>query len=444
MNKKYFTIVFTTLLLFAATIAQARTVTIPVGTGQLVSLHVPAKTVMIANPSIADLQLPSPSTMFLFANKAGKTTAYALDENGHIISKINIVASHDIEGFLSTVKKELPHSCITARTLRGKLYVSGTVATPQEADMVSLIANSYEPNAKNIVIQYGVTMPTQVNIKVRFAEVSRNATEKLGLNWDSLGSISASTLFTGNFGSAKTAMGSNLGFSFTISQDAIFNALSGDGLLTTLAEPNLTVLSGKKATFNAGGQVPVSIPVAANQPAQIEYKDFGVLLSVEPTILSSGRISLHVQPEVSRVVASSPEMSGAFTFTRNSADTYVELADGQSFVLAGLFKNRENNLANRFPFLGDIPVLGALFRSTQYQKEETELVIICTVNLVKPGLEKDYTLPTDGVLTAPPFERLLFGRLQKRVTPNAQNSVTTTPLESLPSRPLEGKAGFYF
>lgn len=446
MNKNFIALLLAALL-FCTTTAYARPISIPVGTGKLITLPAPAKTVMVADPEIADLQLPSSSTIFLFANKAGSTNVYALNDAGKVITKIDIVSSHDISGLLTTIKKELPNSSVTAKTLREKLYLSGTVSTPNEADIVASIANSYEPNSHNIINQIGITMPTQVNIKVRFAEVSRNATEKLGLNWDSLGKITATTAFTGNFGSAQAAgVGNNLGFKFSIQQNAIFNALSGDGLVTTLAEPNLTVLSGKEATFTAGGEVPVAVPVAANQPAQFQYKEFGVLLSVKPTILSSGRINLYVNPVVSRVT-STTGTEGSFIFSKNSADTYVELADGQSFVLAGLFQNRDSDMANRFPFLGDIPVLGALFRSTEFQREETELVIICTVNLVKPGLESDYSLPTDGILAAPPLERLLYGTLRKRSVQSANNTPTQPQDQKalpLPTRPLEGEAGFYY
>lgn len=424
--------------------AHARSWQLTLGTGKLFSLPEPAKTVMIADPSIADIQLPSDSSVFLFAQKAGITTLYALNTDGGVIQKMTLEVTHDLDGLTEAVAEELPKCELSFKTLREKLYISGSVETPKEAELVKEIASSYEPNEKNIVNRLDITLPTQVNIKVRFAEVSRTATEKLGIDWSNpLGTFGLAGSFGSSVVGAASPVTNGLNTVLGASLSSVINALNSEGLLSTLAEPNLTVMSGEEASFNAGGEIPVSVPVAADAAPAIEYKDFGVLLNVKPTVLSPNRISLKVAPTV-RTLEPSTAVEEGYIFRVNKADTHVELADGQSFVLAGLFKSLESNTLNRLPMLGDLPILGALFRSTSYQRDETELVIICTVHLVKPGKEEDFVLPTDGLITASPFERLLFGTLYRKA-PSSSSKLSPQAdgaAEKLP--PLQGAAGFYF
>jgi pilus assembly protein CpaC len=310
----------------------------------------------------------------------------------------------------------------------GGLLVSGEAGSPAEAATIKGVAQQFLGDKDKLGLNVAVPASTQVNLQVRVAEVSRNAAKSFGVNWDALfnngtvavglltGRAPASTF--GNFirdTSSSQLDSIGLGYksgSFDIS--GVVDALQSEGLATMLAEPNLTAVSGESASFLAGGEFPVPVAQGLDQ-ISIEWKKFGVSLDFTPTVLSGERISIRVRPEVSElsdvggVVINNIKVPGV---TVRRADTTVELASGQSFAIAGLFQNSASNSVQQYPWLGDLPVLGTLFRSSSFQRNETELVIIVTPYIVKPvASPSDLRLPTDGVAMSNDLDRVLSGRL---------------------------------
>lgn len=290
----------------------------------------------------------------------------------------------------------------------------------------------------NVILKLAVTGPTQVQLRVRVAEVSRDVLKQFGINWDALVSIGQFSfgLATGNpviaAGSflTRATTNNNLFAGFggnNLDLNALVDALNDEGLISVMAEPNLTALSGKSATFLAGGEFPIIVP--DGDKTTVEFKKFGVSLRFTPTILSNNRISLYVNPEVSQLSnTGAVEVSGfsipALTVRR--AETTVELGSGQSFAIAGLLQNSVRHDIDKFPGLGDVPILGALFRSDRFQRNETELVIIVTPYLVKPVHAPLMATPTDGLVQPTDRDRILHGRLY-RSTPPARQKGTLSP-----------------
>nr|WP_275440526.1 hypothetical protein [Vibrio sp. Of7-15] len=244
-------------------------------------------------------------------------------------------------------------------------------------------------------------MPNQVNLRVRIAEVSRNVSNQLGVKW-----ADSSKHFSGGWSGSKGSPGvlSFFDQQFSVTVDA----LAENGLISVLAEPNLTALSGEFAKFLVGGEV--ALPLVLNDTAAIEYKAYGVQLAFKPTVLGPNRISLVVAPEVSMISVDSSYQAGNIllpNFTTRKASTTIELASGQSFVLGGLLQSRDIEDMQKVPFLGDVPILGSLFRSSAFKREETELLIIATAYLVNPIRSDSFSLPTDGLLPPSDLERLL-------------------------------------
>lgn len=286
-------------------------------------------------------------------------------------------------------------------------------------------------NEDELINQLVVTMPNQVNIRVKIAEVSRNVSNKLGIKW---GSIAGGV---GQFSFSKLPNVSSWG---KPSITALIDALATNGMMSVLAEPNLTAMSGEDAEFLVGGQVP--LPLITADTTQIEYKDFGVKLNFTPTVLSQNRISLKVNPEVSNVSIENQQVVNGTnfpSFTTRSAATTIELASGQSFALGGLLKSEDIEQLQKVPLIAEIPVLGSLFRSTEFTRRETELIIIVTAYLVQPTRSDSMQLPTDGLIPLSDVERLLaWPRIQRKRT-HDQDTYTDNHKPR-----LLGDNGFYY
>jgi pilus assembly protein CpaC len=278
------------------------------------------------------------------------------------------------------------------------------VIAPQQSENGSTSSNrstqnTGSENGDELVNQLVVTMPTQVNIRVRIAEVSRNVSNKLGIKWGSLQAGMGSFLYTKAWDVSswgKPTLG------------ALVDALASDGTMSILAEPNLTAMSGEDASFLVGGEIP--LPLIHGDTATVEYKPFGVNLNFTPVVLGPDRISLRVSPEVSSVSVDNQTTLNGNTypsFTSRRATTTIELASGQSFALGGLLQSSEIDQLQKLPGAGDIPILGGLFRSSEYQRKETELIIIATAYLVEPVRNDALPLPTDNLLPLSDLERLL-------------------------------------
>lgn len=376
------------------------------GAGQLVTLRTPATNVFVADPKVAEVRPGSTTTLFIFGVGPGHTTVAALDEQGAPVAQYDVTVRPSV--FLSgqaeqAIAQVMPGSKVRVIPQPKGLLVSGRINNPQDAARVLAVAKSFLPEGQMVEDQLAITAPVQVTLRVRIAEMSRSVTRNLGINWQALGSIgtigtfpalmlnangSAVTCALGALRQPPTPLGC-LGGSF----NGVIDALAQDNLAHVLAEPNLTVLSGQSASFLAGGEFP--IPVGQqNGQITITFKRFGVNLDFTPTVLTDGRINLRVKPEVSQLstigAVTVPAGNASITIpslTVRRAETTVELGSGQSFAIAGLLQNSSVQGDSGLPALGDLPVLGALFRSDRFQRNETELVILITPYIAAPVSE---------------------------------------------------------
>src|SRR6185437_1313137 len=324
---------------------------------------------------------------------------------------------------------------------------SGTVFSAAEGDDIRRIAAHFVPDKSQLINDVQVDAPNQVNLRVRIAEISRQTIKALGFNWENVfgagnfllglatgntvlqAGAAGTTFLTRNNGVDNLVAGYQGG---RTDLNVLIDALDKQGLVTVLAEPNLTALSGQTASFLAGGEFPVPVP-GENNTTTIQFKKFGVSLAFQATIGARDLISLKVKPEVS-------ELSSAGAITLNSisvpalttrrAETTIELGSGQSFAIAGLLQNNITHDLKKFPWLGDVPVLGQLFRSDRFQRNESELVIIVTPYIVRPVSSPRLMAPTDGYQSPSDAERIIAGasyrpQLVNRATPPLARSGST-------------------
>ena len=425
--------------------------TIDAGTGRVIQLGAGAASVFAADPKVAEVHPASPTSLFVFGVAPGRTTIAALSAGGAPIAQYDVIVKPSRFGAAeveSAVARQLPGAKVHVETMVNGLAISGQVNSPGDADRVMQIVRGYLPSGQTVDNRLSVGTSIQVNLRVRIAEMSRNLVRQLGVNWEALGNIGtigkfpvfpALTLNT-NSNTTTAVANSNNPLNLGVTYGALITALDNEGLATILAEPTLTAISGETANFLAGGQFPIPVP-QGNQVTTIEYKSFGVSVDFTPTVLDGNRISIKVRPEVSELT-----QTGAITINGTTvpalnlrrAETTVELGSGESFAIAGLFQNNGTNAVNGLPFLKDIPILGALFRSTSFQRNESELVIIVTPIIVRPTERPtDVHLPTDGFQFSSDIERILLGRLTP-VLPTG--GASPNPPASTPH--LHGAAGF--
>ncbi len=375
---------------FGTTIKSQATspIVIEVNEGQILRLNREADSIFVANPGVADLTVRSAKMVYVFGKKPGETSLFAVDAEDRVIANTTIVVRHNISRLQSALDNLIPSRSARASSFDGGIILSGVLRSPQEAADAESLSRRFLGEGDALINQMVVSAPNQVNVRVRIAEVAREITEELGFNWDALGS-SGNFLF-GLATAIPTAGASTLFGSFSsgsFSLDGFVDALEDDGLVSTLAEPNLTALSGETASFLAGGEFP--IPFEQNDDGlAIQFKQFGVSLSFTPTILSGNRISMRVRPEVSDLSEEASVSFGASVIpgiTTRRADTTVEMASGQSFAIAGMLRNNLRQSVAKIPGLGDIPILGELFKSNRFARNETELVIIVTPYIVEPA-----------------------------------------------------------
>ena len=425
--------------------------------GQLLRLDRPAAAVFVADPEVADVQAHSPTLVYVFGRRSGATTLFAVDGNEDVILRREIVVEHHLSGLQRVIREIVPDSQIEVRSVDGGIILDGAVRDPVKAQELRDIAGRYLGENESLINRLAVTAPTQVNLRVRVAEVSREVTKLFGINWDAIFSPGD---FLFGLATGRPFPAGRAGLPFARGADAtgVFNTLSGgyssgnlsinsvidalerDGLVNVLAEPNLTALSGETASFLAGGEFPVPVGQDDDNGIQIEFKEFGVSLAFTPTVLSAGRISMRVRPEVSDL-----SDKGAITLdnlvipalSTRRAETTVELGSGQSFAIGGLISNSTRNNLEKVPGLGDIPVLGPLFRSTRFQRSESELVIIVTPYLVAPVGGVQLATPRDGLEDPSDLQRLIEGSIARRAV-----GAGPTPSLAVGSQRLVGPAGF--
>lgn len=391
---------------------------IAISRGETVHLPAPATNIFIADPAIADIQTPNNETIFVFGKKAGRTSLFALDARGEALAEFQVVVRHPIEDLRALLRSEVGEYPISVTYTPNGAVLSGDAPNAAVAESAKSIALQFLGNGAIVNNRIKVAGAAQVNLNVRVAEVSRTAMKALGINLNAFvragnftfGLVSPSSLSSGGGQIGVGFATNNVGIS------AVLDALASEKLVTILAEPNLTAVSGEPASFLAGGEFPIPVSQGLNQ-VTVEFRKFGASLEFVPTVLSSNLINIRVKPEVSELSAQGAIVVNGFSvpaLTTRRAETVVELASGQSFAIGGLIRRNFNTNIQTFPWLGDVPVIGALFRSSQFQKEETELVIIVTPYLVRPSpAASAMQAPADRV--APPSDagRVLFNTLSK-------------------------------
>lgn len=394
--------------------APTEAIALEVRQGRLIRLDRPAASVFVADPEIADVQAHSATLVYVFGRRAGKTTIMAVDENETVILSNAVDVRHPLSRIAMMIDRLGLGDRVAVESIDGGVMLSGSVPDPSTAEDLRELVAAHVGENEILVNRLTVDAPTQVNLRVRVAEMSREVTRLFGIRWD--GALSFGDFALG-LGSGRILDGADQIFgSFSngdVSIAGVVDALEREGLVSVLAEPNLTALSGETASFLAGGEFPV--PVGRdNNEIQIEFKQFGVSLSFTPTVMSKNRISLRVRPEVSDLSENGSIKLGDLiipALATRRAETTVELGSGQSFAIGGLISNNTRSNVEKLPGLGDLPILGALFRSSNFRRSESELVIIVTPYLVAPRSTPDLALPTDGFRPASQLEMILEGRL---------------------------------
>ncbi len=482
----------------------ANDIVLSIGRGQLISIPGAMADVFVANDQVADVQIKSQRQLYIFGKQGGETTVYASNAAGQTIWSANVRVGSNLESVDQMLKLAMPDAKVAVSTIGSNTFLlTGTVASPDDAAEAQRLVEAFvgkgsgaTPN--NVISRLKMATPLQVNLQVRFAEVSRSLVREISSNLTSrdnqggmmfgvsrgngggtfantpgtisgvstnglpvldasaalglpAGSLSlpfdpvsgkyvvGGSLFTpatNNVGQTAISLAGRL---FGMNVAASFDMAERIGLVTTLSQPNLTALSGETADFLAGGEYPIPISQGLGATS-IEYKRFGVSLSYTPTVLANGRISIRVRPEVSELSSQGAVQLNGFqvpALTIRRAETTVELGSGQSFMIAGLMSNSAQNTIDKTPGAGDIPILGTLFRSTNFRRGETELVIIVTPYLVTPVNANDIVLPTDGYQSPQEIQRLLgnMGSDGKsgavRPMPHADQTVPTNPQVSI-------------
>lgn len=417
----------------------AQDIALSIGRGQLMTVPGRMADVFIADEKVADVQVKSTNQLYLMGKEAGVTTVYASDAGGNVIWSANVRVGSNIDSVDQMLNVAMPDAKVAVSTFGSStVLLTGTIAAPEDAAEAQRLVEAFMGKETNVISRLRMATPLQVNLQVRIAEVSRSLVKSLGTNLITtdptsgfkfgLGQGRAFSpqyspggelgvgVTTGPAGATvvKTIEGSSTlagaGKLFGLNLLGALDAGETAGLVTTLAQPNLTAISGETADFLAGGEFPIPQSQGLGTTS-IEYKKYGVSLSYTPTVLSNGRISLRVRPEVSELSSQGAVTINGFTvpaLTTRRAETTVELGSGQSFMIAGLLKNSTSNSVTKLPGAGDVPILGSLFRSTSFQRGETELVIVVTPYLVNPVDANAIKLPTDGYQAPNDIQRI-FG-----------------------------------
>ena len=402
----------------------------------VVESDVPFAELSIANPAIADFSTLSDRTIYVLGKTPGRTTLTLLDENGRPIANVEVQVSADVSEFKERLRQILPNEQIEVRTANDGIVMSGTVSSTPRMQRALDLAERYAPERVSNLMS--VSGKQQVMLKVRFAEMQRNVAKSLstslaidGLSAAGLGGALATNGATSNASAGgvtpgnSTNLGANNGAAFfgfnagSAQIGILLQALETKGVVRTLAEPNLVALSGQEAKFLAGGEYP--IPVSQdNGNITVEFKPFGVELNFTPRVLDDEIINLELAAAVSSLDSSNSFTNGSLTisaFRRRETSTTVALRDGESFAIAGLLQDDFRDNSGQVPWLGDVPIIGALFRSADYQRSQTELVIIVTAHLVTPTRGEALALPTDRIKLPSEADLFLNGRVARDARP---------------------------
>ena len=355
------------------------------GKSETLRMDVSFTDIVVGDPETADVVPLTDRSIYVLGKKVGTTNVTIYDAQKQVVGVIEVEVSYDGSKLAAELRRSLPGSKIQVSSVNGRIMLTGVVPDSVTLDRAITIARHFAPDCVNGL---SIASPQQVMLEVRFIEASRSADRELGVEWRAIGSNVAALTGLGGLATGNVPFGVLIGrlLGNGVQADVIIRGLEEKGLARRLAEPNLVALSGDTASFLAGGEFPFPVAATENR-VTIEFKRFGVGLAFTPTVLANGLINLKIEPEVSQldvtrtVRVSSVEVPSLVV---RRASTTVELRDGQSFAVAGLLQSMSSTSQQQLPWLGDVPILGALFRSAAYQKNETDLVIIVTPRLVRP------------------------------------------------------------
>lgn len=399
------------LIACCATLIQAQQVlttdgsTLPlsISEGKFIKLERPASSVFLSNPAVAEIELQSRTHVYIVGRGIGESSLFILDENEEPIMRTTVTVDVNVTQLQQAVRQAVRDGAVSITSSNGAIFINGNVASPQDALLAEDIVNQLTSNTAVVVSNLTINSAAQVNLQVRIAEVSRNIREDLGINL---------TARSGGTSLAGAATGIN-GFALNVQRSArnvnlVLDALAEKGLVTILSEPNLTARSGETATFLAGGQVPVRIGETIDD-TRVSLETIGVELEFTPTVFNQAQIQVELSTKV-RDVEEGPGGPLNPSFRERSATTTVDIASGQSFAIAGMFRVDTQQSLRGLPGLINLPVIGALFRSSRFQRGETELVIIVTPFLVAPTDPANITSPTDNIRPVTGLEQAITGQ----------------------------------
>jgi pilus assembly protein CpaC len=405
---------------------------LPRGKSAIIELPVDVRDILITNPAVADAVLRTPRRIYVLGLASGQTDAILFDASGRRILSLNIRVDADSGALTSTINRVIPGARVTAESIGDSVILTGMVQNPIDAERAGQIAARYVAKPEQVLNMISVAGKDQVTIKVRIVEVQRSVIKQLGVNLSAVLSQGSGSFTLGqsaNFSINGTMPGSiSIGGTYVDGLDTLtgsIRAFERVGLVRTLAEPNLTAVSGESAKYLAGGEYPVPVNQDnSSGSVTVEYKPFGVGLAFTPVVMSGGRISLKISTEISELTT-----QGAFTLggstsgtsltipalTVRRAETSVELPSGGSMMIAGLIQQQTRENLDALPGVGNVPVLGSLFRSRDYLSGDTEMVVLVTAYIVDPNNPNAFQTPADGLRFANDAETILFGKLNKTV-----------------------------
>jgi pilus assembly protein CpaC len=446
--------------------SQGGEIMIELNKGRMIKLEQAIASVAISDPATADVQVVSPRMLFVRGKKVGETTIYAVDAADNMVFSAILQVTHNISKLQEAVKRASPDSDVSFHSVEGGLVMEGFTPSSADSEKVRNVASAFLGEKDKIVDLLKTAGSDQVTLQVKIVEMQRNDAKRFGINMqnmfgtngiqlqvlqgpdieidtsrnlqDPLVEVDHAGIFDRGLDRGGNATGTQILSRFNHGRmNNLIDAMETQGLISVLAEPSLTTTSGKTASFLAGGEFPIAVN-SGNNTITVTYKPFGVGLNFTPVVMNKDRISIDVAPEVSTIdlsnsVSSGSGISNPIILTRKASST-IELGSGQTFALAGLLKSDRNMSVDKMPGLGEVPILGALFRSQAFQNNQTELVILVTPYIVRPVSAKKMQTPLDGYVPPNDLQRLLLGNLYQ------QEPLQSDAPQTMPT--LNGSGGF--
>ena len=405
----------------------AKVVTLSIGRGQQINLGSTITDVVVANPQVADVEVKSGRQLYILGKGPGETSIVATDAAGRTVYSATVRVGTNLDSIDQMLTVAMPDADIKVTTMNGVILLTGTVKQPEESSEAFDLVTAFSGGQSKVVNRIKTATPLQVNLQVRFAEVARTLSKEItgNLRGANGGVDSAGQPYFFGVGRGRditsgstvtfpsgTNIVAGIGRLFGIDVEAALDMAERNGLTSTLANPNLTTVSGETAEFLAGGRFP--IVTSSDNGVSVQYETYGINLTYTPVVLSDGRISLRLRTEVSDLSSQGAIRINGLEVpatTTRMAETTVEMGSGQSMMIAGLLNNQLSSSVDKTPGAAEIPVLGALFKSNGWKRNETELMIIITPYLVKPVSDSEIVLPTDGINSIDDAQRIIMGKV---------------------------------